>query len=91
MGTVDFKYFGQVEAKRSYFSYHFSNGMDFTSFSDNDCVAVYDYAKLLAKQLPDLQFFVGLGKSDRWVINGSDDRSNVLVRIALESVSAIPY
>ena len=92
MMTVDFKVFGApVEVKRTYYAYHFSNGMVFTSFSDNDCFVVYEYAKLLAKQNPGLQFFVGLGESDKWVINGEDDCCNKLVKISLEKISEIPY
>lgn len=92
MMTVDFKFFGApVAVKRSYYSYHFSNGMDYVAFTSNDCFVVYEYAKLLAKQNPGLQFFVGLGESDKWVINGEDDRCNKLVKISLEKISEIPY
>lgn len=92
MMTVDFKCFNApVAVKRSYYSYHFSNGVEYTSFSDNDCFVVYEVAKLLAKQNPGLQFFVGLGESDRWVINGEDDHCNKLVKISLEKISEILY
>lgn len=92
MMTIDFKAFdAPVAVKRSYYSYHFSNGVEYTSFSSNDCFVVYEYAKLLAKQNPDLQFFVGLGESDKWVINGEDKFSNRLVKISLEKISEIPY
>lgn len=94
MMTIDFRTFGaqQVEVKRNYYSYHFSNGMDYTSFSDNDCFVVYEVAKLLAKQDPDLQFFVGLGGNpERWIINGEDRNSNKRVKISLEKKSEIPY
>ena len=90
--VVDFKVFdAPVEVKKNYYVYHFSNGMEYTSFSSNDCFVVYEYAKLLAKQNPGLQFFVGLGKSDRWVINGEDVHSNKRVKISLEKISEIPY
>lgn len=93
MMTVEFKSFGApVEVKRSYYSYHFSNGVEYTSFSDNDCFVVYEFADFLAKQNPDLQFFVGPGDNpDRWIINGEDKHSNKLVRISLEKISEIPY